>query len=222
MLFFHMLCVHAFGHCNAGLATALRAKEIALKREDQLLVERCREGDQVAFGLLLRKYQNSVYGLCRKMVRDQEEARDLTQEAFVKTFKNLDRYNPVYAFSSWLFKITSNLCIDYIRKQRMKLYSIDDPMDGGEGPIFKDLKDPGRRPDEISEHRELQTAIRAAIEQLPPHYRDILLLRHQGQLSYDEIAGELSIPLGTVKARIHRAREGLKAHLSEYASLSVS
>lgn len=196
------------------------AEEEPLKKEDLLLVERCKQGDQIAYGQLLRKYQNSVYNLCRKMVRNPEEARDLSQEAFVKTFKNLDRYNPVYAFSSWLFKITSNLCIDYIRKQRMKLYSIDDPVEGEEGPIFKELTDPGHRPDRISEHSEMQTAIRAAIELLPTHYRDILLLRHQDQLSYDEIAAELEIPLGTVKARIHRAREGLKSHLTAYAPVA--
>ena len=192
-------------------------KDRSLKKEDLLLVERCKEGDQVAYGQLVRKYQNSVYSLCRKMVRNPEEARDLTQEAFVKTFSNLDRYNPVYAFSSWLFKITSNLCIDHIRKQRVKLYSIDDPVEGEEGPIFRDLTDPGGSPDQISERRELRQAIRAAIDRLPQHYRVILLLRHQQQLSYDEIAQQLEIPLGTVKARIHRAREGLKSHLEAFA-----
>ena len=99
-----------------------------MKQEDLLLIERCKGGDQVAYTLLLRKYQNSVYNLCRKMVRNPEEARDLSQEAFVKTFATLDRYNPVYAFSSWLYKITANLCIDHIRKQRMKLLSIDEPV----------------------------------------------------------------------------------------------
>ena len=152
------------------------------------------------------------------MVRNGEEAHDLTQEAFVKTFRSLDRYNPVYAFSSWLFKITSNLCIDYIRKQRMKLFSIDDPVEGEEGPITRDLLDPGLTPDMISEKTELRQAIRGAIDELPKHYRVILLLRHQEQLTYDEIAKRLDIPLGTVKARIHRAREGLKGHLKDFAA----
>ena len=181
-----------------------------MKQEDLLLIERCKRGDQAAYTLLLRKYQNSVYHLCRKMVRNPEEARDLSQEAFVKTFASLERYNPVYAFSSWLYKITANLCIDHIRKQRMKFYSIDEPVDGDEGPIARQLEDPGERPDEVSERAELGSRIRAAIDQLPEHYRVILLLRHHEQLSYDEIAQQLSIPLGTVKARIHRAREGLK------------
>lgn len=189
-----------------------------MKKEDVLLVERCKQGDQIAFGQLVRKYQNSVYSLCRKMVRNPEEARDLTQEAFVKTFANLDRYNPIYAFSSWLFKITSNLCIDHIRKQRVKVFSIDDPVDGEEGPMFRELTDPRSTPDEVSERRELRYALRAAIEQLPAHYRVILLLRHQDQLSYDEISQTLEIPLGTVKARIHRAREGLKTHLEAFAA----
>ena len=188
-----------------------------MKQEDLLLIERCKRGDQQAYTLLLRKYQNSVYNLCRKMVRNPEEARDLSQEAFVKTFATLERYNPVYAFSSWLYKITANLCIDHIRKQRMKMYSIDDPVDGDEGPIARQLEDPGQRPDEASERAEIGTRIRAAIEKLPEHYRIILIMRHQEQLSYDEIAQKLAIPLGTVKARIHRAREGLREILQNDA-----
>jgi RNA polymerase sigma-70 factor (ECF subfamily) len=181
-----------------------------VKQEDLHLIERCKRGDQSAYDLLVRKYQNSVYSLCRKMVRNPEEARDLAQEAFIRTFATLERYNPVYAFSSWLFKITANLCIDHIRKQRMKLFSLDDPAEGEEGPIVRQLEDPGQRPDEVSERNELRATIRAAIDRLPEHYRAILLLRHQEQLSYEEIAVRLAIPLGTVKARIHRAREGLK------------
>lgn len=184
-----------------------------MKQEDLLLIERCKRGDQTAYALLVRKYQNSVFNLCRKMVRNPEEARDLTQEAFVKTFATLDRFNPVYAFSSWLYKITANLCIDHIRKQRMKMLSIDEPVDGDEGSIARDLQDPGQRPDEVSERSEMRILIQDAIAQLPVHYREILILRHEQQLSYEEIAARLAIPLGTVKARIHRAREQLKGIL---------
>ena len=184
-----------------------------MKQEDLLLIERCKSGDQTAYALLVRKYQNSVFNLCRKMVRNPEEARDLTQEAFVKTFATLDRFNPVYAFSSWLYKITANLCIDHIRKQRMKMLSIDEPVDGDEGSIARDLQDPGQRPDEVSERSEMRILIQDAIAQLPVHYREILILRHEQQLSYEEIAARLAIPLGTVKARIHRAREQLKGIL---------
>jgi len=184
-----------------------------VKQEDLLLIERCKRGDQTAYALLVRKYQNSVFNLCRKMVRNPEEARDLTQEAFVKTFATLDRFNPVYAFSSWLYKITANLCIDHIRKQRMKMLSIDEPVDGDEGSIARDLQDPGQRPDEVSERSEMRILIQDAIAQLPVHYREILILRHEQQLSYEEIAARLAIPLGTVKARIHRAREQLKGIL---------
>jgi RNA polymerase sigma-70 factor, ECF subfamily len=187
-----------------------------VKQEDLLLIERCKRGDQTAYALLMRKYQNSVYNLCRKMVRNPEEARDLSQEAFVKTFATLERYNPVYAFSSWLYKITANLCIDHIRKQRMKLLSLDEPVTSDEGTIGREIQDPGQRPDEVSERSEMRAAIQAAIDRLPEHYREILMLRHQQQLSYEEIARELSIPLGTVKARIHRAREGLKEILRSY------
>jgi RNA polymerase sigma-70 factor (ECF subfamily) len=100
----------------------------------------------------------------------------------------------------------------------MRLFSIDDPVEGEEGPIHRELADPRRHPDQLSEDAELREAIRAAIERLPEHYRVILILRHQEQLSYDEIAQTLEIPLGTVKARIHRAREGLKTHLAAFAA----
>lgn len=187
-----------------------------MKSEDLQLIERCKRGEQTAYTRLLRKYQSAVYNLCRKMVRNPDEARDLTQEAFVKTFSSLDRYNPVYAFSSWLYKITANLCIDHLRKQHMKLCSIDEPLESEEGSIPRQIEDPGRKPDEITEHSELQHAIQDAIGKLPPHYRVILVMRHQEQLSYEEIASALDIPLGTVKARIHRARESLKAFLLAY------
>jgi RNA polymerase sigma-70 factor (ECF subfamily) len=195
---------------------ALRTRNRRVKQEDLLLIERCKKGDQAAYSQLLRKYQNSVYNLCRKMVRNPEEARDLTQEAFVKTFATLDRFNPVYAFSSWLYKITANLCIDHIRKQRMKMLSIDEPFEGDEGAISRQLEDRKQRPDEMSENSEVRSAIQAAIDRLPEHYRVILIMRHQEQLSYEEIAQALDIPLGTVKARIHRAREGLKALLQAH------
>jgi len=192
------------------------ARDRRVKQEDLLLIERCKKGDQAAYARLLHKYQNSVYNLCRKMVRNPEEARDLAQEAFIRTFATLDRYNPVYAFSSWLFKITANLCIDHLRRQKMKLLSIDEPIEGDEGPIARQLEDRGQRPDEASESGDIRRAIQAAIDKLPPHYRIILVMRHQEQLSYEEIAQALEIPLGTVKARIHRAREGLKTLLQAH------
>lgn len=188
-----------------------------MKAEDLQLIERCKRGDQAAYARLVRKYQNPVYNLCRKMVRNPDEARDLTQEAFVKTFASLDRYNPVYAFSSWLYKITANLCIDHLRKQHMKLCSIDEPMESDEGTIPRQIEDGGPRPDDLAQRGELQRAIHGAIDKLPPHYRVILIMRHQEQLSYEEIAAALDIPLGTVKARIHRARDSLKAFLQAYA-----
>ncbi len=189
-----------------------------MKQEDLNLVERCKRGDQSACAQLVRKYQNSVYSLCRKMVKNPEEARDLAQEAFARTFSTLDRYNAVYAFSGWLYKITANLCIDHLRRQRMKTLSLDEPMEGQDGTLPRELQDRGSRPDEDSERSEMRGAIQTAIARLPEHYRVILLLRHQDQLSYEEIAATLAIPLGTVKARIHRAREGLREYLQAYAA----
>lgn len=184
-----------------------------MKEEDILLIERCKKGDESAYRALLKKYENSVHSICYRMVRNTEEARDIAQDVFVKVFNMLDRYNPHYAFSSWLFKITANLCIDSIRKRRASFISFDEPVQQEEGSIPRQFESPGRNPEEVVIDRQHGSMVSEAIETLPEHYRIIILLRHQEQLAYEEIAEQLQIPLGTVKARIHRAREMLKNRL---------
>ena len=139
--------------------------------------------------------------------------RDRSQEAFIKVFSMLDRYNPAYAFSSWLFKITSNLCIDYIRKRRIETFPMDDPIDGEKGEIVRQYESDEPDPSAVLDRKEKMARLNEAIEELPEHYRIMLILRHQENLSYEEIASTLEIPLGTVKARIHRAREMLRGKL---------
>jgi RNA polymerase sigma-70 factor (ECF subfamily) len=184
-----------------------------VREEDIQLVARARSGDERAFRALLRKYERGVFSICLRMVRNREEAADLSQESFIKVFASLDRYNPAYAFSSWLFKITSNLCIDHLRKRRIDTRGMDDPIDGEGGEIQRQYVAPDPNPEEVFSRRERTGQLEAAIAALPEHYRIMLVLRHQEDLSYEEIADTLSIPLGTVKARIHRAREMLKGLL---------
>lgn len=181
-----------------------------MKREDANLVDRCLKGEEKAFEELLVKYRGPVFSICMRMVKNQTDAEDLAQEVFIRTFNVLDRYNPSYPFSSWLYRITSNLCIDFIRRRRSGIVSLDEPVAGSEGEMSRqipaDTVDPGRD----VENREMMEVLEQAIAGLPEHYRIIVLLRHQEQLSYEEISDNLGIPLGTVKARIHRARNLIK------------
>ena len=185
-----------------------------MKAEDLQLITRARRGDERAFRALLAKYERPVFSICLRMVRNREEAADLAQEAFVKVFAMLDRYNPDYAFSSWLFKITSNLCIDWLRKRRIETLAMDAPVSGEQGDIQRQFEAPDLNPEQEYLKKEKMLQLSRAIEALPDHYRIMLLLRHEQHLSYEQIADTLDIPLGTVKARIHRAREMLKNRLA--------
>ncbi len=184
-----------------------------MREEDVELISRAKAGEEKAFRAILVKYQRSVYSICMRMVQDRELAADLAQDAFLKVFRMLDRYDPTYAFSSWLFKITSNLCIDHLRKRRVETYPMDAPVGGDEGEFARQYEAPDPTPETQLIRKEQMTALKKAIETLPPHYRIIILLRHQEDLSYEQIAETLDVPLGTVKARIHRAREMLKEKL---------
>jgi RNA polymerase sigma factor (sigma-70 family) len=186
-----------------------------VREEDIQLVAKARSGDERAYRTLLQKYERAVFSICLRMVRNRDEASDLSQESFIKVFNSLDRYNPEFAFSSWLFKITSNLCIDYLRKRRIATFAMDDPIDGDKGEIQRQYVAPGPTPEETYIRGEKVRRLEEAIAALPEHYRIMLVLRHQEDLSYEEIADTLAIPLGTVKARIHRAREMLKGLLDD-------
>ncbi len=182
-----------------------------MNREDAQLVERCLGGDEKAFEELLARYRRPVYSICLRMVRNETDAEDLAQEAFVRTFNVLDRYNAAYPFSSWLYRITSNLCIDFIRRRRKGIVSLDEPVPGRDGDMPRQIESGRGDPERDLQTREMMAVLEEAVGALPEHYRIIVILRHQEQLSYEEISENLGIPLGTVKARIHRARNLIKA-----------
>lgn len=178
--------------------------------EDADLVRRCLSGDQRACRDLVRRYERPVYSVLMRVVRRSEDAEDLVQETFVKVFKALDRYDPERPFAAWIFTIASRLAIDHFRRRRVQTVSLNvtDPGSGEDRTM--DVEDPGLKPDEITSNAEEELQASALIDSLPEHYRIVVLLRHQQDLSYDEIAEALHLPLGTVKARIHRARALLK------------
>lgn len=184
-----------------------------MTNDDAEALRRCREGDELAYRWIVERYQRQVYSLAMRMVRSAEDAEDLTQDTFVRMFKAIDRYDPNRPFAAWLMTIASRLCIDHIRRRKVRPLPLVREEAGTTEEQTIDVEDPGLRPDEIASYREEEKRAQSLIDSLPPHYRVVVLLRHQQDLSYEEIAESLNLPIGTVKARIHRARALLKQRL---------
>ena len=187
------------------------------RHQDLKTIRRCKRGEEAAFSEILDRYRGPIYNLCYRMARNAEDARDLAQEVFIKVFNLLDRFDESYAFSSWLFRIATNHCIDHLRRNRLRFLSLDGTT-GADGEEYElQLPDGGPEPDTVLQRKEALERLEEVIMELPPHYKVITMLRHDQQLSYEEIACVLGLPLGTVKARIHRARNLIQQMLKTRA-----
>jgi len=182
---------------------------------DERLVELSLEGDEDAFGILVQRYQRRLAAFLSQLVGDMELARELSQEAFVRAWSALDRFDPRYRFSTWLFRIAHNLGIDQLRRRRLQttpLYRTDSAGDEVE-VVVPDLdKDPLGH----LENRALASELRQIIDGLRPEYRELVLLRHFAGLSYQEIADFTGMPLGTVKNKLFRAHSVLRRALADF------
>lgn len=179
-------------------------------KKDLLIVNRAKDGDQAAFAELMNRYREPVYYMLLKMIKNTDDAEDLTIEAFGKAFNRIDQYTPSYAFSTWLFKIASNNCIDHIRKKRISLTSMDHAFTNENGESVGMQIDGGfLDPEETFIKQQKVKAMRDIVDKLKPRYKELIIKRYFEELSYDEIAEELDLPLGTVKAQLFRAREFL-------------
>ncbi|MFK7809829.1 MAG: RNA polymerase sigma factor [Saprospiraceae bacterium] len=177
-------------------------------QEDYNLVLSAIDGNQKSYASLMDRYRNSIFHMMMKMVSNREDADDLTLEAFGKAFNKLPSYAPRYAFSTWLFKIAINNCIDHIRKKRLKMLSIDDPIEPeGDHNYSTNIRSTALDPEEQFIRQQRLKLMRSVLNQLSLKYRLMIELRFFEELSYDEIAQELDIPLGTVKAQLFRAKE---------------
>lgn len=193
---------------------AIKPKASKNTLEDRKLVASAKQGDNAAFERLMQKYQKSVYYMLLKMIKNPDDAEDLTQEAFAKAFNSIEKFDSHYAFSTWLFRIATNNCIDFIRKKRVQTVSIDNPVSGDDGSTMSfDIKDTNLDPSGTMLKKQRKRYLNMAIEQLPEKYRVLVELRYFRELSYEEVANELQIPLGTVKAQLFRARELLSQEL---------
>ncbi|WP_144607346.1 RNA polymerase sigma factor [Algoriphagus algorifonticola] len=166
------------------------------------------EKDQQAYATLMKRYKKAVYFMILKMIRDADDAEDLTMEAFAKAFKNLHRFKKDYTFSTWLFRIATNNTIDFIRKKKLKTMSLNTTMSDDSGnAVTIDVEDDENNPqDEFIKSQRIEM-VRIFVDKLPAKYRKLVQLRYFDELSYEEIAQELEKPLGTVKAQLHRSRE---------------
>lgn len=179
------------------------------KYDYKLVLQAVEQGDQKAYAELMGRYRESVYFMLFKMVNNKDDADDLTIEAFGKAFSRLDQYTPNFAFSTWLFKIATNNCIDFIRKKKNNLIiSIDKPYENDEGGgLTLDIKMPGPDPEENIIRKQKNILMRDVVEKLKPKYRTLVQLRYFEELSYEEIAEQLNLPIGTVKAQLFRSRD---------------
>lgn len=186
-------------------------------KRDYEVVQKAIKGDQKAYAELMGYYKDSIYFMILKMVNNKRDAEDLTIEAFGKAFKNLHLYTPNYAFSTWLFKIASNNGIDYLRKKRatQKHVSIDHATDDDKSESTVSLIATTPDPEEMLIRKQKEILMRTVVKKLNPLYRKLIELRYLKEYSYLEIAEELNLPIGTVKARIHRSRELLFNTLKE-------
>jgi len=180
-------------------------------RDCELVRQALDKGDQKAYADLMNNYRDSLYYMLLKMTNDPTDADDLTIEAFGKAFKNLDSYTPDYAFSTWLFKIATNNCIDFIRKKKRMNFTVAKSYDNEAEPqeIAKNLPSGTLDPEEKFIESQKIKLMRDVVEKLKPHYRKLVELRYFSEYSYEEISIEMNLPIGTVKAQLFRAREFL-------------
>lgn len=180
---------------------------------DLRLVERCQQGRLEHFGELVARYQTRIYNMAYRMVHSREEAEDITQETFLNVYRALGTFRGD-RFSPWIYKIASNLCLDYLRRRRPATVSLDAPV-GPEGDIPREIADETFLPEEAALIGSLGLDVQQAIDRLPDKYKSVLVLRHIEDLTYEEIAEILNLPLGTVKTRLFRARENLRQLLKD-------
>ena len=177
--------------------------------EDFKLIDKAvNERDEQSFAVLMERYKKPVYHMILKMVRNVDDAEDLTIEAFAKAFRNLHRFKKDYTFSTWLFRIATNNSIDFIRKKRLETMSLDTSFQDKSGEdIQLDVKDKNLDPQEEAINSQKKELVQLFVTKLPAKYQRLVRLRYFDELTYEEIAKELEAPLGTIKAQLHRARE---------------
>ena len=188
---------------------AKEQRKLDSRFEDSNLIQQALLGNDQAYKKLMHKYHDAIFNFIFKMVHDRQQVEDLTQEAFIKAFSSLKNFNDEYVFSTWLYKIATNNSIDFIRKRKLQMYSIDKPIESKESDYTFELPDDSYEADRDLISSQRTKLLNEAIAKLPEKYKTVIRLRHVEEKSYEEIAKSLRLPIGTVKAHIFRAREVL-------------
>lgn len=181
---------------------------------DQEIVEEVLAGQQHRFAELVGQYQGPIVNYVYRMLGNYDDAVDLSQDVFLKAYSALASYRPQYPFPAWLFRIARNAAIDEIRRRRLTTVPLDAPLETEEGSVGRQVAGEAPGPEELFLEGEFKARLEAAVARLPEKYREPLVLRHAADMSYEEIADALELPLGTVKTRIFRAREALRSSLN--------
>lgn len=185
------------------------------KLTDNELVKLALKGDELAYAEIMNRYKKKVETIVNRIIRQKSEIEDLVQEIFIKAFTSIDRFSSKFSFSTWLYKIATNHCIDFIRRKKISTYSLDEEYELEDDSIQRDIPDWTNLPDLELIRKQKSEIIHEAINSLPEHYKKVIIMRHFEDKSYEEIARELKLPLGTVKVHIFRARELLYKKLKD-------
>ena len=187
---------------------------------DAALIERCRRRDEAAFAEVVARYKNKIYNYVCRMMGNEDDAEDITQEVFIRMYQSLGSFRQQSSLNTWVFRIASNLCIDQFRRRKKHqaiAYSLDDTDDAGDrAGLDREVPDATYEPQRILANTEMSAQITLALTLLPDKLRAVVLLYDLEELSYEEIARILEIPVGTVKSRLFNARLQLRKRLSEY------
>ena len=181
--------------------------------EDRRFVSRALKGDRKAFEMIVRKYEQPLTSYLVRMTGEREAALDFAQEVFLKAYCSLASYKPAFKFSTWLFKIASNHMIDHWRKKKLPTVSIDQPLNDGEDAVMPQVAGPGPSVSRKFELAEIRQKIERALESVPGALRELFVLRHVSEFSYEEIADIKGLPVGTVKNRVFQAKEILRKRM---------
>jgi len=182
---------------------------------EALLARSASRGDQQAFARLVETHKRAVYGLCLRLLADGEEARDAAQETFVRAYTALHTFDPAHPFAPWVLRIARNHCLDQLRRHTPERQHVSLDAAAADGEPAREYADPeAPRADEVLERAQTRGALEAAVEALPPNYREVVHLFHVEHLSYKEIAAAMDVPIGTVMTWLHRARGQLRQALA--------
>lgn len=210
-----MVAAAAMAEIGFALSQVSEARLVPPLNPDAALARAASRGDKLAFGKLVDLHKRAVFGLCVRLLREQEEARDAAQETFVRAYAAISTYDASQPFAPWLLRIARNHCLDQLRRRQPASARVEldaEPEDGAPARELADADAPAA--DTLLERAQTRTTLEAAVATLPPNYREVVHLFHVEQLSYKEIAATLDVPIGTVMTWLHRARSKLRETLT--------